>query len=142
MGMVVENYSSLAKPTVLIVEDEAPLLTLLRYNLEKQGFRVDEAADGQDREPEAAHGQHPSGRSDQAWAQSDKAIQHRGGSQRWRKGGFSYWSWVNLPACGHRGGVEPEVGGVRSQLPEGIHPWRKLAVVFTFKRIKDRGANL
>ncbi|MCA3325025.1 MAG: phosphate regulon transcriptional regulator PhoB [Roseomonas sp.] len=43
-----ENYGSLAKPTVLIVEDEAPLLTLLRYNLEKQGFRVDEAADGQE----------------------------------------------------------------------------------------------
>ncbi|MCA3337764.1 MAG: phosphate regulon transcriptional regulator PhoB [Roseomonas sp.] len=43
-----ENYASLAKPTVLIVEDEAPLLTLLRYNLEKQGFRVDEAADGQE----------------------------------------------------------------------------------------------
>jgi two-component system phosphate regulon response regulator PhoB len=48
MGMMAENYSSLAKPTVLIVEDEAPLLTLLRYNLEKQGFRVDEAADGQE----------------------------------------------------------------------------------------------
>lgn len=43
-----ENYGNLAKPTVLIVEDEAPLLTLLRYNLEKQGFRVDEAADGQE----------------------------------------------------------------------------------------------
>lgn len=43
-----ENYGGLAKPTVLIVEDEAPLLTLLRYNLEKQGFRVDEAADGQE----------------------------------------------------------------------------------------------
>ncbi|MFM7610150.1 MAG: phosphate regulon transcriptional regulator PhoB [Alphaproteobacteria bacterium] len=43
-----DSYSSLAKPTVLIVEDEAPLLTLLRYNLEKQGFRVDEAADGQE----------------------------------------------------------------------------------------------
>lgn len=39
---------SLAKPTVLVVEDEAPLLTLLRYNLEKQGFRVEEAADGQE----------------------------------------------------------------------------------------------
>jgi len=37
---------SLAKPTILVVEDEAPLLTLLRYNLEKQGFRVEEAADG------------------------------------------------------------------------------------------------
>ena len=46
--MMAENYGSLAKPTVLIVEDEAPLLTLLRYNLEKQGFRVDEAADGQE----------------------------------------------------------------------------------------------
>ncbi len=36
------------KPTILVVEDEAPLLTLLRYNLEKQGFRVEEAADGQE----------------------------------------------------------------------------------------------
>ncbi|HEX7389117.1 MAG TPA: phosphate regulon transcriptional regulator PhoB [Acidiphilium sp.] len=35
-----------AKPLVLIVEDEAALVTLLRYNLEKQGFRVDEAGDG------------------------------------------------------------------------------------------------
>jgi len=43
-----ENYSDLAKPMVLIVEDEAPLLSLLRYNLEKQGFRVDEATDGQE----------------------------------------------------------------------------------------------
>jgi two-component system phosphate regulon response regulator PhoB len=48
MAMMAENYGTLAKPTVLIVEDEAPLLTLLRYNLEKQGFRVDEAADGQE----------------------------------------------------------------------------------------------
>ncbi|NKC30838.1 phosphate regulon transcriptional regulator PhoB [Falsiroseomonas selenitidurans] len=39
---------SLAKPTILVVEDEAPLLTLLRYNLEKQGFRVEEATDGQE----------------------------------------------------------------------------------------------
>lgn len=36
------------RPTILVVEDEVPLLTLLRYNLEKQGFRVDEAADGQE----------------------------------------------------------------------------------------------
>ena len=35
-----------SKSTVLVVEDEAPLVTLLRYNLEKQGFRVDEAGDG------------------------------------------------------------------------------------------------
>jgi two-component system phosphate regulon response regulator PhoB len=38
----------MAKPTILIVEDEAPLLTLMRYNLEKQGFRVEEATDGQE----------------------------------------------------------------------------------------------
>lgn len=43
-----DTLSSLAKPTILVVEDEAPLLTLLRYNLEKQGFRVEEAADGQE----------------------------------------------------------------------------------------------
>lgn len=43
-----EAYSSFAKPTILVVEDEAPLMTLLRYNLEKQGFRVEEAADGQE----------------------------------------------------------------------------------------------
>ncbi|SIQ16662.1 MULTISPECIES: phosphate regulon transcriptional regulator PhoB [Acidiphilium] len=34
------------RPLVLVVEDEAPLVTLLRYNLEKSGFRVDEAGDG------------------------------------------------------------------------------------------------
>lgn len=33
-------------PRVLVVEDEAPLVTLLRYNLEKQGFHVEEAGDG------------------------------------------------------------------------------------------------
>lgn len=43
-----DTSGSLAKPTILVVEDEAPLLTLLRYNLEKQGFRVEEAADGQE----------------------------------------------------------------------------------------------
>ena len=37
-----------AKPTVLVVEDEAALATMLRYNLEKQGFRVEEAVDGQE----------------------------------------------------------------------------------------------
>jgi two-component system phosphate regulon response regulator PhoB len=40
--------SSLAKPLVLVVEDEAALVTMLRYNLEKQGFRVEEAGDGQE----------------------------------------------------------------------------------------------
>jgi two-component system phosphate regulon response regulator PhoB len=36
------------KPHVLIVEDEAPLVTLLRYNLEREGFAVSEAADGEE----------------------------------------------------------------------------------------------
>lgn len=36
------------KPYILVVEDEAPLLTLLRYNLEEAGFEVDEARDGED----------------------------------------------------------------------------------------------
>src|ERR1700726_4127648 len=36
------------KPLVLIVEDEAPLVTLLRYNLEKEGFSVCAAADGEE----------------------------------------------------------------------------------------------
>jgi two-component system phosphate regulon response regulator PhoB len=40
--------TSLAKPYVLVVEDEAALATMLRYNLEKQGFRVEEAVDGQE----------------------------------------------------------------------------------------------
>ncbi|MDX2145709.1 MAG: phosphate regulon transcriptional regulator PhoB [Rhodospirillaceae bacterium] len=36
------------KPTVMIVEDEASLMTMLRYNLEKEGFRVTEAGDGEE----------------------------------------------------------------------------------------------
>jgi two-component system, OmpR family, phosphate regulon response regulator PhoB len=43
-----DGLSSLSKPLVLVVEDEAALATMLRYNLEKQGFRVEEAADGQE----------------------------------------------------------------------------------------------
>ncbi len=43
-----DSFGSMAKPTILVVEDEAPLVTLLRYNLEKQGFRVEEATDGQE----------------------------------------------------------------------------------------------
>jgi len=46
---VVPDSVSLAnKPLVLIVEDEAALMTMLRYNLEKQGFRVEEAGDGEE----------------------------------------------------------------------------------------------
>lgn len=36
------------KPTVLIIEDEASLVTMLRYNLEKEGFNVAEATDGEE----------------------------------------------------------------------------------------------
>ncbi len=43
-----DTASQMSKPLVLVVEDEAALATMLRYNLEKQGFRVEEAADGQE----------------------------------------------------------------------------------------------
>jgi two-component system phosphate regulon response regulator PhoB len=35
-------------PLILVVEDEAALVTLLRYNLEREGFRVAAAADGEE----------------------------------------------------------------------------------------------
>ena len=35
-------------PLVLVVEDEGALVTLLRYNLEREGFRVVEARDGEE----------------------------------------------------------------------------------------------
>ncbi len=35
-----------SKPSILVVEDDAQLVTLLRYNLEKQGFRVEDTGDG------------------------------------------------------------------------------------------------
>ena len=37
-----------AKPLVLIVEDEIDLITLLQYNLEKEGFRTINATDGEE----------------------------------------------------------------------------------------------
>jgi two-component system, OmpR family, response regulator len=37
-----------AKPLILVVEDEAALVTLLRYNLEREGFEVIEARDGEE----------------------------------------------------------------------------------------------
>ncbi len=40
--------TSALKPLVLVVEDEADLVTLLRYNLEKEGFRVNAASDGEE----------------------------------------------------------------------------------------------
>lgn len=36
------------KPLILIVEDEPALATMLRYNLEKEGYRVCEAGDGEE----------------------------------------------------------------------------------------------
>ena len=36
------------KPLILVVEDEAPLVTLLRYNLEGAGFDVADAPDGEE----------------------------------------------------------------------------------------------
>jgi len=36
------------RPAVLVVEDEPSLSTLLRYNLEKEGFSVSEARDGEE----------------------------------------------------------------------------------------------
>ena len=36
------------KPHVLIVEDEVALVTMLRYNLESEGYRVSEAVDGEE----------------------------------------------------------------------------------------------
>ena len=35
-------------PLVLIVEDEPGLVTMLRYNLEREGYQVDEASDGEE----------------------------------------------------------------------------------------------
>jgi len=40
--------NSAQKPLVLIVEDEADIVTLLKYNLEKEGFRVNAATDGEE----------------------------------------------------------------------------------------------
>jgi len=38
----------MSKPTILVAEDESALLTLLRYNLERAGYRVLEARDGEE----------------------------------------------------------------------------------------------
>jgi two-component system phosphate regulon response regulator PhoB len=43
-----EGRSRPLEPRILVVEDEAPLATMLRYNLEKQGYVVEEAADGEE----------------------------------------------------------------------------------------------
>src|ERR1700755_3366900 len=38
----------MSKPTILVAEDESALVTLLRYNLEREGYRVLEARDGEE----------------------------------------------------------------------------------------------
>ena len=48
MSATAADAALAARPLALVVEDEASLLTMLRYNLEKQGFRVEEAGDGQE----------------------------------------------------------------------------------------------
>jgi len=40
--------SSALKPLVLVVEDETDIVTLLKYNLEKEGFQVMAAGDGEE----------------------------------------------------------------------------------------------
>ena len=36
------------KPLIMVVEDEAALVTMLRYNLEKEGYRIAHCADGEE----------------------------------------------------------------------------------------------
>src|SRR3569833_2579687 len=38
----------MTKPSILVAEDESALVTLLRYNLEREGYRVLEARDGEE----------------------------------------------------------------------------------------------
>src|SRR5437763_1945970 len=38
----------MTKPSILVAEDEGALVTLLRYNLEREGYRVLEARDGEE----------------------------------------------------------------------------------------------
>lgn len=46
--MDLEKWGSKLTQTILIVEDELSIVTLLKYNLEKGGFRTDVAFDGED----------------------------------------------------------------------------------------------
>jgi two-component system phosphate regulon response regulator PhoB len=46
--MTARDTANASKPLVLVVEDEAALATMLRYNLEKEGYRVAEAGDGEE----------------------------------------------------------------------------------------------
>jgi two-component system phosphate regulon response regulator PhoB len=42
------DRENMTKPLVMVVEDEMALVTMLRYNLEKEGYRVCEATDGEE----------------------------------------------------------------------------------------------
>ena len=42
------QYERRMKPTVMIVEDEEALLTLLQYNLDKEGYKVVTVSDGEE----------------------------------------------------------------------------------------------
>lgn len=44
----IRSMDPITKPLVMIVEDEPALTTMLRYNLEKEGYRVCEAMDGEE----------------------------------------------------------------------------------------------
>src|SRR4051812_10662138 len=46
--MTRDNESAMSKSTVLVIDDEADLVELLRYNLERDGFNVVCARDGRD----------------------------------------------------------------------------------------------
>ena len=43
-----DGAANQTKPLVMVVEDDAAIATMLRYNLEKHGYRVEEAVDGQE----------------------------------------------------------------------------------------------
>lgn len=43
-----DSFAGQTKSLVMVVEDDAAIATLLRYNLEKSGYRVEEAVDGQE----------------------------------------------------------------------------------------------
>ena len=63
-----------AEPTVLVVEDESALSTLLRYNLEREGYRVFEA---QGRRRSAASRRRSQARSRAARLDAAAAFRHR-----------------------------------------------------------------
>jgi two-component system phosphate regulon response regulator PhoB len=43
-----QRPATAARPYALIVEDEAPLVELVRYNLEKEGYEIETATDGEE----------------------------------------------------------------------------------------------